>query len=59
MILPKYYKEGKNSSALKDGNADEDYIFEVASYDQYDNFTEILQEVVDLRVRYEGQDEVK
>ena len=59
VILPKYYKDGKNSSVLKDGNADEDYVFEVASYDQYDNFAETLQEVVDLRVKYEGHDEVK
>ena len=41
-ILEQYYKDGKNSSVLLDGNADIPYVFEVASYDQYDNLAETL-----------------
>ena len=57
-ILEKYYKDGKNSSVLVDGNADIPYVFEVASYDQYGNLAETLQEVVGIKVSYKG-DEIK
>ena len=41
-ILQPYWKDGKNSSVLKDGYADKDYVFEVASYDQYGNLAETV-----------------
>jgi hypothetical protein len=44
-ILSKYYKSG-NSEVLKDGNTDSNYEFEVASYDQYNNFAETKQEIL-------------
>jgi len=53
-ILEKYYKDGKNSSVLLDGNADIPYVFEVASYDQYGNLAETLQEVVGIQVALRG-----
>ena len=56
-ILPPYYKDGKNSSVLKDGYADEPYVFEVASYDKYGNLAETVQEVVGIKVNYKGGDE--
>ena len=58
-ILQPYWKDGKNSSVLKDGYADKDYVFEVASYDQYGNLAETVQEVVGIKVNYQGGDEYK
>ena len=57
-ILEKYYKEG-STSVLLDGTADSNYIFEVASFDKYENFAETIQEVVGIKVTLKGGDEVK
>ena len=57
-ILEKYYKKGSKTNLL-DGTADEDYPFEVASYDQYGNLAETIQEVVGIKVALKGGDEVK
>ena len=57
-ILEQYYK--KNSyTELLDGNADENYIFEVASFDQYDNLAETKHEIIGLKVDYKGGEEIK
>ena len=58
-ILEKYYKDGKSSAVLKDGIADKNYEFEVASYDKYNNLAETLQEVVGITVSLKGGEEVK
>ena len=57
-ILPKYYKDGKNSKILVDGTTDQNYVFEVFSYDQYNNLAETLQEVVGIKVSLRGGNEV-
>ncbi len=57
-ILENYYKDGKSSAILKDGTADKNYEFEVASYDKYNNLAETLQEVVGIKVKYEGKEEI-
>ena len=57
-VSKKYYKEGSETE-LKDGNADETYVFEVESYDQFNNLAETKQEVVGIKVTYKGGDEVK
>ena len=57
-ILEQYYKQNSNTELL-DGNADENYIFEVASFDQYDNLAETNQEIIGLKVDYKGGEEVK
>ena len=57
-VSKKYYKEG-STTELKDGNADETYIFEVESYDQFNNLAETKQEIVGIKVSYKGGDEVK
>ena len=57
-ILDKYYKKGSTTNLL-DGTADSNYIFEVASFDQYDNFAETIQEVVGIKVALKGGNEVK
>ena len=56
-ILEKYYKDGSKTNLL-DGNADTNYVFEVESFDQYDNFAETLQEVVGVKVALKGGEEV-
>ena len=53
-ILEEYYKDGKSSAVLIDGNADTNYVFEVKSYDQYNNLAETIQEVVGIQVAYKG-----
>ena len=55
-ILKKYYKDGSTTNLL-DGNADTNYVFEVESFDQYDNFAETLQEVVGVKVALKGGNE--
>ena len=35
------------------------YVFEVESYDQFNNLAETKQEVVGIKVTYKGGDEVK
>ena len=57
-ILKKYYQEGSTTNLL-DGTADLNYIFEVESFDKYDNFAETLQDLVGIKVTYRGGDEVK
>ena len=57
-ILTKYYKEGSNTNLL-DGTADSNYVFEVESFDKYDNFAETVQDVVGIKVTYRGGDEYK
>ena len=51
-ILKEYWKEPTSSKVLKDGTADDNYVFEVASYDQYGNLAETLQEIVGIKVNY-------
>ena len=57
-ILPKYYKDGKTSAVLVDGNTDTNYVFEVASYDKYNNLAETVQEVVGIKVSLKGGEEI-
>ena len=57
-ILEKYYKDGKTSDVLIDGNVDTNYIFEVASYDQYNNLAETLQEIVGIKISKKGGAEI-
>ena len=57
-ILEKYYKDGKTSDILIDRNVDTNYIFEVASYDQYNNLAETLQEIVGIKVSKKGGAEI-
>jgi len=57
-ILKEYWKEPTSSKVLKDGTADDNYVFEVASYDKYGNLAETLQEVVGIKVNYQGGDEI-
>ena len=57
-ILPEYQKKPTSSKVLKDGTADDNYVFEVASYDQYGNLVETLKEVVGMKVNYQGRDEI-
>ena len=56
-ILEEYYKEQSDTDLL-DGNADNNYIFEVASYDQYHNFAETIQETIGLKVTLKGGSEI-
>ena len=58
IILDQYYKKNSDTELL-DGNADENYIFEVASFDQYDNLAETYQEIIGLKVDYKGGEEIK
>ena len=52
----RYYKDGKISEALIEGNIDTN-LFEVASYDQYNNLAETLQEIVGIKVsKKEGEE---
>ena len=55
VILDKYYKD-KSNNTLLDGIAGQNYVFEVASYDQYDNLAETIQEVVGLKIALRGGD---
>ena len=48
-ILKKYYKEG-NDTYLLDGNADNDYVFEVRSFDKFGNLAETKQEEVGIKI---------
>jgi len=57
-ILEEYYKSGSNTE-LKDGNADTNYVFEVASFDQYNNLAETIQDNIGLKVTYKGGSETK
>ena len=54
-ILEEYYKN-ISTEVLLDGNADKNYVFEVNSYDQYNNLAETVQEVVGIQVAYKGGD---
>ena len=54
-ILNDYYKKNSDTE-LKDGNTDNNYIFEVSSFDQYNNLAETDQETIDLKVSLEGED---
>ena len=56
-ILEKYYKNGSNEELL-DGNTDENYIFEVASYDKFDNLAETKQEEVGIKITLKGGEEI-
>ena len=56
-ILKKYYKPNSDTELI-DGNADNNYIFEVASYDQYNNLAETKQETIGLKVTLQGGAEV-
>ena len=57
-ILPEYWKEPTSSKVLKDGTADNNYVFEVALYDQYGNLAETLKGVVGIKVNYLRGDEI-
>ena len=57
-ILEEYFKSGSNTE-LKDGNADTNYVFEVASFDQYNNLAETVQDTIGLKVTYKGGSETK
>lgn len=57
-ILEKYYKTNSNVELL-DGNADLNYLFEVASFDQYDNLAQTNQDTIGLKVTYKGGAEYK
>ena len=52
-ILEEYYKN-ISTEVLLDGNADKNYVFEVNSYDQYNNLAETVQEVVGIQVALRG-----
>ena len=54
-ILNNYYKKDSNTE-LKEGDADNNYIFEVSSFDQYNNLAETVQDTIDLKVSLEGED---
>ena len=54
-IVNNYYKENSDIE-LKDGNTDNDYIFEVSSFDEYNNLAETVQDTIDLTVSLEGED---
>ena len=56
-ILDKYYKD-KSNNVLLDGTAGKNYVFEVASYDQYNNLAETIQELVGIKVALRGGDAV-
>ena len=56
-ILEKYYKNGSNNELL-DGNTDTNYIFEVASYDKFDNLAETKQEEVGIKITLKGGEEI-
>ena len=56
-ILSKYYKNGSNEELL-DGNTDTNYIFEVASYDKFDNLAETKQEEVGIKINLKGGEEI-
>ena len=56
-ILEKYYKKGSNEELL-DGNTDTNYIFEVASYDKYNNLAETKQEEVGIKITLKGGEEI-
>jgi len=58
VILENYYIPNSKTQLL-DGNADNNYIFEVASYDQYENLAETKQEIIGLAVTYIGGTEIK
>ena len=57
-ILKKYYKEGSTTNLLN-GKADENYVFEVESFDKYNNFAETIQDIVGIKVTFRGGDEIK
>ena len=57
-ILEEYF-QNITKNELKNGTADNNYIFEVASYDQYNNFAETKQEIIGLKVILKGGDEIK
>ena len=57
VILEQYYKTGSKVDLIN-GNADTNYIFEVASYDQYNNLAETKQEIIGLKVNYKGGEEI-
>jgi hypothetical protein len=48
--IEKYHKDAKKSDVLIDGNVDTNYIYEVASYDQYNYLEETLQEIIGTKV---------
>ena len=56
-ILESYY-EDISKNVLKEGNTDNNYIFEVASFDQYNNLAETKQEIIGLKVNYKGGEEI-
>ena len=48
-IIERFYKDGKISEALIEGNIDTN-LFEAALYDQYNILAETLQEIVGIKV---------
>ena len=56
-ILDEYYLNKANNE-LKEGDADHNYVFEVASYDQYNNLAETKQETIGLKVILKGGSEI-
>ena len=53
-ILEEYWKSPTSNKILKDGKADSDYVFEVKSFDKYNNLCETKQEIVDITVTLKG-----
>ena len=56
-ILDEYYLN-KFNNELKEGDADHNYIFEVASYDQYNNLAKTEQNIIELKVILKGGSEI-
>ena len=56
-IIDKYYKD-KTNNELLDGNADKNYIFEVASFDEYNNLAETKQDTIGLKINLKGGKEI-
>ena len=57
-IIDKYYKD-KTNNELLDGNTDKNYIFEVASYDEYNNLAETKKDIIGLKINLKGGEEIK
>ena len=57
-ILDKYYKPNSDTE-LKEGNSDSNYIFELSSFDQYNNLAKTVQETIGLKVSLKGEEITK
>ena len=57
-VLGKYFKANSKTELLE-GDADTNYIFEVLSVDQFNNLAETKQDTIELKVEYQGEDEIE